>query len=71
MCSPIVCSPVDENIQEDEDEIGIELEDEDRCRVEDEGKPEVEDGREVEDENLDLFCLEDVTSTEDLGWLTT
>jgi len=47
----------------------------DTCEVEDDGIQEVEDEvtREVEDEDmeLDLFCYEDVVSTEDSGCLTT
>ena len=46
-----------------------EVEGEDRHKVEDEGTHEVED--EVMELELDLFCFEDVISTEDLGWLTT
>ena len=44
-----------------------EVEDEDIHEVEDEDIHEDED-MELE---LDLFCFEDVISTEDLGWLTT
>jgi hypothetical protein len=77
-----VVGVVDEDTCEVEDEGEHEvdarkIEDEDIPGVEDEETREVEDEdiREVEDEGkelkLDLFCFEDVISTEDLGWLTT
>ena len=64
----------------DEDTCGVEdegIHEEDARKVEGEDLPGVEDEetREIEDAGkelkLDLFCFEDVISTEDLGWLTT
>jgi len=73
---------IDEGIREVEDEGIREVEDE-RMHEEEARKVEGEDIHGVEDEDthevededmdleLDLFCFEEVISTEDLGWLTT